>query len=75
MKREQLPLHLQKYVVEQDESQYTPVDHSVWRFILRQLRSYLSVHAHDAYLSGLDQGRSALFRLPRPEQEPRQENE
>lgn len=64
MKRELLPLHLQKYVVEQDESQYTPVDHSVWRFILRQLRSYLSVHAHEAYLSGLEKTGISIERIP-----------
>jgi len=48
-----LPIHLRKYVVEQDYEKYTPVDQAVWRYILRQLRSFLSVNAHEAYLEGL----------------------
>lgn len=49
----ELPKHLARYCVEQDYSRYTPVDQAAWRHIMRQLKSYLSVHAHPAYLDGL----------------------
>jgi phenylalanine-4-hydroxylase len=48
-----LPPHLQKYIVEQDYSRYTPEDHAVWRNILRQLRSFMSLNAHSAYTDGI----------------------
>lgn len=49
-----LPQHLQKYIVSQDYSKYTPLDHACWRYILRQLKNFLSDHAHESYLSGLE---------------------
>src|SRR5688572_24239282 len=60
-----LPRHLQKYIVDQDERQYTPVDHAVWRFVLRQLRSFLSVHGHESYLQGLESTGIEIERIPR----------
>jgi phenylalanine-4-hydroxylase len=48
-----LPAHLRKYVVEQDYSRYTSEDQAVWRFIMRQLSDFLSIHAHECYLEGL----------------------
>lgn len=48
-----IPQHLHKYIVEQDYSRYTPEDQAVWRFIMRQLKSYLGQHAHPIYLEGL----------------------
>ena len=49
-----LPTYLKRYIVSQNQDRYTPVDQAVWRYILRQLKSYLSVHAHEAYLDGLE---------------------
>lgn len=49
----QLPEHLQKYIVDQDYSRYTPVDQACWRFIIRQLRSFLREHGHPFYLEGM----------------------
>lgn len=48
-----LPTHLQKYVVEQNYQTYTWEDHSVWRYIIRQLKSFMKDNAHLAYLEGL----------------------
>ncbi len=48
-----LPPHLQKYIVSQHYEKYTALDHAVWRYILRQLKKYLSLHAHESYLEGL----------------------
>ncbi|KYG66331.1 phenylalanine 4-monooxygenase [Bdellovibrio bacteriovorus] len=54
METEFLPQHLRKYVVEQHYEKYTPVDQAVWRYILRQLKAYLSKHAHECYVEGLE---------------------
>lgn len=54
MDTEFLPQHLRKYVVEQHYEKYTPVDQAVWRYILRQLKAYLSKHAHECYVEGLE---------------------
>lgn len=48
-----IPNHLQKYIVEQDYQKYTALDHAVWRYILRQLKNFLTQNAHESYLDGL----------------------
>jgi phenylalanine-4-hydroxylase len=62
---EPLPKHLLKYVVEQNYEQYTPVDHACWRYIMRQLKSFLSVNAHPSYLEGLEKTGISIDRIPR----------
>lgn len=62
-----LPPHLRRYAAEQHYDRYTPVDHAVWRFALRQLRSYLAKHAHEAYLPGLEKTGIEIERIPRIE--------
>ncbi|AGH96463.1 phenylalanine 4-monooxygenase [Pseudobdellovibrio exovorus JSS] len=64
---ERLPSHLQKYIVKQDYEKYTALDHAVWRYILRQLKSYLSVHAHASYLEGLEKTGIDIEQIPRIE--------
>jgi phenylalanine-4-hydroxylase len=59
-----LPKHLQKYVVEQHYEKYTPVDQACWRYVLRQLRSFLSNHAHECYLDGLEKTGIEVERIP-----------
>lgn len=60
-----LPAHLKRYVVDQDYSRYTPVDQAVWRFIMRQLTSYLATHAHPCYLEGLEKTGITVDRIPK----------
>ena len=60
-----LPRHLQKYIVEQNYEKYTPVDQACWRFILRQLRSFLSKHAHECYLEGLEKTGIEIEQIPK----------
>lgn len=62
-----LPQHLKKYVVEQHYEKYTPVDQAVWRFILRQLKSFLGKHAHESYLEGLEKTGIKVETIPRIE--------
>lgn len=63
-----LPNHLRKYVVEQRYDRYTPEDQAVWRFIMRQLREFLSVHAHECYLDGLKKTGICVESIPRIEE-------
>jgi phenylalanine-4-hydroxylase len=60
-----LPNHLRKYIVEQNYQKYTPVDQACWRFILRQLRAFLSEHAHESYLDGLEKTGIEIEQIPR----------
>lgn len=59
-----IPFHLQKYVVEQNEARYSPVDHAVWRYILRQLKAYLKNHGHPSYLEGLEKTGVETEKIP-----------
>lgn len=60
-----LPEHLKRYVVEQDYSKYTAIDHAVWRFILRQLKAYLGQHAHESYVEGLEKTGIEIEKIPK----------
>lgn len=48
-----LPAHLRQYVVDQDYSNYTPQNHAVWRYVMRQNYNYLKNVSHKSYVSGL----------------------
>lgn len=60
----EIPFHLRKYIVEQNETKYSPIDHAVWRFILRQLKSYLKIHGHPSYVEGLDKTGIETEKIP-----------
>lgn len=61
---ERLPQHLRRYVVEQSYSKYTPEDQAVWRYIMRQLKDFLSKNAHESYVSGLEKTGIHIDRIP-----------
>jgi len=61
---ETLPKHLRKYVVEQNYAKYTPVEQASWRYILRQLKAFLSVHAHETYVEGLEKTGIEIENIP-----------
>jgi len=62
-----LPKHLQKYIVEQHYEKYTSIDQACWRYILRQLKAFLSTHAHACYLEGLENTGVEIEQIPRIE--------
>ncbi|MGZ3721743.1 MAG: aromatic amino acid hydroxylase, partial [Bdellovibrionales bacterium] len=62
--RAKIPKHLLKYIVEQNYARYTPEDQAVWRYIMRQLKNYLSTHAHESYLQGLEKSGIEIERIP-----------
>ncbi|MFP5112269.1 aromatic amino acid hydroxylase [Bacillaceae bacterium C204] len=45
--------HLQPYISKQFYHRYTPIDHAVWRFVMRQNHYFLKEIAHTAYVNGL----------------------
>lgn len=60
----ELPQHLRKYIVEQNYAKYTPRDHAVWRYVLRQLKNFLKTHAHESYLEGLEKTGIEVEKIP-----------
>jgi phenylalanine-4-hydroxylase len=65
---ERLPRHLLDLAVEQPYDEYTPQDHSVWRYVMRRNVSYLRTVAHESYLEGLRKTGITLERIPRIEE-------
>lgn len=59
-----LPPHLRKYIVKQTQDRYTALDQAVWRYVLRQLRSFLKDRAHPCYLEGLEKTGITVERIP-----------
>lgn len=62
-----LPAHLKKYIVEQNYEKYTPIEQATWRYVLRQLKSFLSQNAHQSYLEGLVKTGIDIEQIPRIE--------
>ena len=48
-----LPNHLKQFYVDQNWDKYTPIDHAVWRYIMRQAVHILRENAHRIYFEGL----------------------
>ena len=63
----ELPSHLKKYKVEQNYSRYTALDQATWRYVLRQLKDFLSQNAHSCYLDGLEKTGITEEEIPRIE--------
>lgn len=63
-KARKIPRHLQKYVVDQQYEKYTPIDHAVWRYVMRQNHNYLKDTAHQAYVGGLKASGISVEKIP-----------
>ena len=59
-----LPAHLRQFVVSQDYDNYTPVDHAVWRYVMRKNLAYLSKVADSSYLKGLEKTGITIDSIP-----------
>ncbi|HEY6153714.1 MAG TPA: aromatic amino acid hydroxylase [Candidatus Udaeobacter sp.] len=59
------PKHLLQFAVDQRYHDYTPVDHAVWRFIMRQNIFFLKEYAHKVYFQGLLNTGISFERIPR----------
>ena len=61
---ERLPKHLLNLVIDQPYTNYTPQDHALWRYVMRQNVRYLSQVAHGSYLEGLKKTGISLEEIP-----------
>lgn len=59
-----LPHHLKQYIVDQNYERYTPVDHAVWRYVMRQNYSYLKDVAYYPYIKGLNKAGLSIESIP-----------
>lgn len=59
-----LPRHLKQFIVEQHYEKYTPVDHAVWRYVMRQNYSYLKQVAFYPYIKGLQSAGLSIEYIP-----------
>jgi len=59
-----LPRHLKQFIVDQHYEHYTPVDHAVWRYVMRQNYSYLKDVAYYPYIPGLQKAGLTIEKIP-----------
>jgi phenylalanine-4-hydroxylase len=59
-----LPGHLKQFIVDQHYEHYTPVDHAVWRYVMRQNYSYLKDVAYYPYIPGLQKAGLTIEKIP-----------
>lgn len=59
-----LPTHLRQYIVDQHYERYTPIDHAVWRYVMRQNYSYLKHVAYYPYIKGLERAGLSIEHIP-----------
>ena len=59
-----LPAHLKQYIVNQHYAHYTPIDHAVWRYVMRQNYSYLKDVAYYPYIPGLQKAGLTMEKIP-----------
>lgn len=65
---QEIPEYLKTYVVTQDPTLYTPMDHASWRYILKISHDFFAQYAHQKYLDGLKETGISLERIPRIEE-------
>jgi phenylalanine-4-hydroxylase len=63
-RKRKIPRHLQKYVVDQQYEKYTPINHAVWRYVMRQNHHFLKDAAHEAYVGGLRASGISVEKIP-----------
>ncbi|MGJ7031554.1 aromatic amino acid hydroxylase [Niabella hirudinis] len=59
-----LPRHLKQYIVAQHYEHYTPADHAVWRYVMRQNYRYLKDVAYYPYIPGLKKAGLTIEHIP-----------
>jgi len=59
-----LPHHLIQFIVAQQYQRYTPIDHAVWRYVMRQNFNFLKDNAHPAYGEGLKKTGISIEKIP-----------
>ncbi|GAB3934417.1 aromatic amino acid hydroxylase [Mucilaginibacter myungsuensis] len=59
-----LPAHLKQFIVDQHYEHYTPIDHAIWRYVMRQNYSYLKDVAYYPYIPGLEAAGLTIEKIP-----------
>lgn len=49
----QVPVHLRPFISKQHYERYSPIEHAVWRFVMKQNHYFLKNIAHEKYVNGL----------------------
>ena len=62
---QKIPKHLKKYIVPQDYSLYTYINHSTWKFIMKISKKFFAKNAHRMYLKGLDSTGITIDKIPK----------
>ncbi len=63
--KKSIPLHLRHFTAQQHYNAYSPIDHAVWRYVMRQNHHFLEDIAHDAFTSGLKSSGISIDSIPR----------
>lgn len=59
-----LPKHLKQFIVEQNYEHYTPIDHAIWRYVMRQNYNFLKDIAYYPYIPGLKAAGLTIEKIP-----------
>lgn len=60
-----LPKHLRQFIVDQNYSKYTSIDHAVWRYIMRLNVNFLRNKAHRSYIEGMSKTGISTEKIPK----------
>ncbi|MFI8688289.1 aromatic amino acid hydroxylase [Rossellomorea sp. NPDC077527] len=63
--KQSIPNHLRQFVAKQYYDAYTPIDHAVWRYVMRQNHHFLEGTAHEAFTEGLKSSGINIEEIPR----------
>lgn len=63
-----LPAYFKQFIVDQQYESYTPINHAVWRYYMRQCVNFHDKHAHEAYFDGLAKTGLDVEHIPGVEQ-------
>ncbi len=61
---DRLPPHLKQFIKPQNYEEYSPINHAVWRYVMRKNISYLKSVAHESYVHGIAKTGISIDRIP-----------
>jgi len=61
---DRLPKHLLQFIKPQVYEDYSPIDHAVWRYVMKKNIAILPKLAHASYLKGLEQTGISIDKIP-----------
>lgn len=61
---DRLPPHLKQFIKPQNYEEYTSINQAVWRYVMRKNVAYLSEHAHESYIDGLEKTGIKIDEIP-----------